>query len=160
MLGNNDQLALLDDTLAPETGLVEEICWYLLIVDDDEDVHHATEFALSDLRVLGRPLKFLHAFSAAEAISLLALRRDVAVILLDVVMEREDAGLKAVEAIRCDLGLDAVRIVLDQSRDTPAAHMSVFLAGGEPLLQADFAAGVLDHAPARATAQSAPAVSM
>ena len=112
MLGNDDQLALLDDTLAPETGLVEELCWYLLIVDDDEDVHHATEFALSDLRVLGRPLRFLHAFSAAEAISLLAHRRDVAVILLDVVMEREDAGLKAVEAIRCDLGLDAVRIVL------------------------------------------------
>jgi len=112
MLGNDDQLALLDDTLAPEVGSVEEICWYLLIVDDDEDVHHATEFALSDLRVLGRPLRFLHAFSAAEAISLLAHRRDVAVILLDVVMEREDAGLKAVEAIRCDLGLDAVRIVL------------------------------------------------
>jgi pyruvate formate lyase activating enzyme len=38
---------------------------------------------------------------------------------------------------------DAVRIVLDQSRDTPAAHMSVFLAGGEPLLQADFAAEFL-----------------
>jgi len=112
MLGNDDQLALLDDLSAPESASGEEICWYLLIVDDDEDVHHATEYALSDLRVLGRPLKFLHAFSASEAIGILAHRRDVAVILLDVVMEREDAGLKAVEAIRHDLGLDAVRIVL------------------------------------------------
>lgn len=112
MLGNDDRLALLDDTTAPQREVAEESGWYLLIVDDDEDVHHATEFALSDLRVLGRPLRFLHAFSAAEAIALLSRRRDVAVILLDVVMEREDAGLKAVESIRCDLGLDAVRIVL------------------------------------------------
>lgn len=112
MHNDNDQLAFLDDTPVAESGQGVEACWYLLIVDDDEDVHHATEFALSDLRVLGRPLEFLHAFSAAEAITILGQHRDVAVILLDVVMEREDAGLKAVERIRNELGLDAVRIIL------------------------------------------------
>lgn len=109
---DDDQLAFLDDMPAPDSGGAAEACWYLLIVDDDEDVHHATEFALSDLRVLGRPLEFLHAFSAGEAIAILERQRDVAVILLDVVMEHEDAGLKAVERIRNDLGLDAVRIIL------------------------------------------------
>lgn len=112
MHNDNDQLVLIDDSPLPESGQMAEACWYLLIVDDDEDVHHATEFALSDLRVLGRPLDFLHAFSAAEAITTLESHRDVAVILLDVVMEREDAGLKAVERIRNELGLDAVRIIL------------------------------------------------
>ena len=53
MHNDNDQLEFLDDLPAPEPGGAAELCWYLLIVDDDEDVHHATEFALSDLRVLG-----------------------------------------------------------------------------------------------------------
>jgi CheY-like chemotaxis protein len=51
------------------------------------------------LRVLGRPLEFVHAASAAEAIALLARRDDVALVLLDVVMESEDAGLQAVERL-------------------------------------------------------------
>ena len=71
MHNDNDQLEFLDDLPAPEPGGAADPCWYLLIVDDDEDVHHATEFALSDLRVLGRPLEFLHAFSADEAIAIL-----------------------------------------------------------------------------------------
>lgn len=112
MHNDNDQLALLDDEPEPAAGSAANACWYLLVVDDDEDVHHATEFALSDLRVLGRPLKFLHAFGAEEAIGILSRRRDVAVILLDVVMECEDAGLRAVERIRNELGLDAIRIIL------------------------------------------------
>ena len=112
MHNDDDQLAFLDDMPAPDSGSAAEACWYLLIVDDDEDVHHATEFALSDLRVLGRPLEFLHAFSAGEAIAILERQRDVAVVLLDALMDHEDAALKAVERIRNDLGLDAVRIIL------------------------------------------------
>lgn len=112
MHNDNDQLTFLDDTPVTEPHREAEACWYLLIVDDDEDVHHATEFAPGDLRVLGRPLEFLHAFSGEEAITLLRQHRDVAVILLDVVMAKEDAGLKAVERIRKELGLDAVRIIL------------------------------------------------
>lgn len=109
---NQDFLAVVDDP--PDVGAASapEACWTLLIVDDDEDVHHATEFALGDLRVIGRPLEFLHAFSADEAIRILEQRRDVAVVLLDVVMEGEDAGLKAVEYIRNELRLRALRIIL------------------------------------------------
>ena len=112
MHNDDDQLAFVEDVLEPDTGPALETCWSVLIVDDDEDVHHATEFALHDLRVLGRPLHFLHAFSAAEAIALLGQHREVAVVLLDVVMEREDAGLQAVGRIRNELGMAAVRIIL------------------------------------------------
>ncbi len=112
MHNDDDQLAFVEDALEPDTGPALETCWSVLIVDDDEDVHHATEFALHDLRVLGRPLHFLHAFSAAEAIALLGQHREVAVVLLDVVMEREDAGLQAVGRIRNELGMAAVRIIL------------------------------------------------
>ena len=61
--------------------------WKILIVDDDEDVHQATVFALHDARILGRQLSFLHAHSSASALEVLRETPDVAVILLDVVME-------------------------------------------------------------------------
>ncbi len=109
---NDDHLAFVEDTPEPQSVGATGACWTVLIVDDDEDVHHATEFALHDLRVLGQPLQFLHAFSAEEAITVLERHREVAVILLDVVMEREDAGLVAVERIRNELGMAAVRIIL------------------------------------------------
>ena len=39
----------------------------ILIVDDDEDVHQATTFALQGLDILNHPLEFLNAYSATEA---------------------------------------------------------------------------------------------
>ncbi len=86
--------------------------WRILIVDDDADVHKATELAMQGLRVEGVPLSFLHADSAAAARDMLAREPDLAVVLLDVVMESEDAGLQLVRFIRDDLKLRAVRIVL------------------------------------------------
>ncbi|HEY9029353.1 MAG TPA: EAL domain-containing protein, partial [Burkholderiaceae bacterium] len=86
--------------------------WRVLIVDDDPDVHRATEFALRGVRVLERPLEFLHAETAARALALLRAEADVAVILLDVVMETDDAGLAMVRVVREELGLQEVRIIL------------------------------------------------
>ncbi len=86
--------------------------WRVLIVDDDADVHKATELAMQGLKVEGRGLSFEHASSAAEARQMMATDHDLAVVLLDVVMESEDAGLRLVRHIREELGQRAVRIVL------------------------------------------------
>ena len=86
--------------------------WRVLVIDDDPDVHTATDFALADTRLLGRPVELLHAHSAQQARALLARERELAVILLDVVMETPDAGLGLVDHIRHDLGMTATRIVL------------------------------------------------
>jgi diguanylate cyclase (GGDEF)-like protein len=86
--------------------------WRVMIVDDDHDVHTATTFALSNLEMQQRPLQFLHAYSAAHARQLLEKEQDVAVILLDVVMEQDDAGLQLVRYIREVLKLAEVRIIL------------------------------------------------
>jgi len=82
------------------------------VIDDEPDVHRATTFALAGVKILGRPLQFLHAYSASEAAHLLKTERDVAVVLLDVVMEREDAGLALVKTIRQELRLTETRIIL------------------------------------------------
>jgi len=110
---DDDLLELLDD---PEQGVFDhrphERPWRVLIVDDDGDVHKATELAMQGLMVEGQPLVFLHASSAAQARQLLASESDLAVVLLDVVMESEDAGLQLVRHIREELRLNALRIVL------------------------------------------------
>ncbi len=90
----------------------DHCCWDILIVDDDPDVHDATVFALKGMLVFDRELRFHHAYSAKEALSVIAQNPGIALILLDAVMETEDAGLAIVKAIRDDLGRDDVRIIL------------------------------------------------
>ncbi|MBX9869187.1 MAG: EAL domain-containing protein [Burkholderiaceae bacterium] len=83
-----------------------------MIIDDDHDVHSATTFALGSLDIQNKGLSFLHAYSAEEARAILAKESDIAIILLDVVMEQEDAGLQLVNYIRKTLNLTDVRIIL------------------------------------------------
>jgi len=86
--------------------------WKLLIVDDDQAVHDGTRFALGRFTLNGRRLEFLGAHSGAEGFRMLQEHPDTAVVLLDVVMESEDAGLRLARRIRTDLGNDLVRIIL------------------------------------------------
>ena len=110
---DDDVLELLDEPVGTEgPPRTPSRPWRVLIVDDDGDVHKATELAMQGLEVEGQPLAFLHASSAAQARQLLASEEDLAVVLLDVVMESEDAGLQLVRCIRDELGLTALRIVL------------------------------------------------
>jgi two-component system NtrC family sensor kinase len=86
--------------------------WEILVVDDEPDVHAATRFALRDFKLDGRPIAFVSASSAAEAIALMQTRQDIALILLDVVMETDHAGLDVVRFVRDGLKNKLVRIVL------------------------------------------------
>ena len=110
-----DDLVFIDEAV-PAVGQVppsgELNVWRIMIIDDDADVHSATTFALGNLEMQNRPLEFLHAYSAAEARELLKDEQDIAVILLDVVMEQEDAGLLLVRHIREVLGMSEARIIL------------------------------------------------
>jgi diguanylate cyclase (GGDEF)-like protein len=67
---------------------------------------------MQGLLVEGRGLEFLHADSGISARDLLSHEHDIAVALLDVVMESEDAGLQLVRHLRANPSFDALRIVL------------------------------------------------
>jgi diguanylate cyclase (GGDEF)-like protein len=97
--------------------------WRVMIVDDDADVHSTTTFALGSLELHGRRLEFLHAYSAAEAKELLERHADIAVVLLDVIMEEADAGLHLVHHIRKTLGLHDMRIILRTGQPGYAPEM-------------------------------------
>lgn len=111
----DDDLVFLDERTSPLNPPVQHASrrgWRVMIIDDDADVHSATIFALSNVEMQQRPLEFLHAYSAVQARELLALEKDIAVILLDVVMEQNDSGLQLVRHIREVLKLTEVRIIL------------------------------------------------
>jgi len=95
--------------------------WPILVVDDDEEVLRMTEVILRDLDFEGRPFKCLTATSAAEAAMIMDLTPDIPVVLLDVVMETPDAGLRLVQHIRETLGNLHIRIILrtGQPGDAP-----------------------------------------
>nr|WP_315464586.1 HD domain-containing phosphohydrolase [uncultured Rhodoferax sp.] len=86
--------------------------WQVLVVDDEPAVHEVTKLVMAGFEMDGRALHFTHCYSAAEARALLSELNDIALILLDVVMESEHAGLELAKYIREDLGNLNVRIVL------------------------------------------------
>jgi len=86
--------------------------WIVYIVDDDEEVHSVTKLALSNFTFGGRPLKFLHAYSGEEAKKGFEENSDIALVLLDVVMESDHAGLDVVKHVREKLSNRMTRIVL------------------------------------------------
>jgi diguanylate cyclase (GGDEF)-like protein len=116
MKNTNSDDALLfieDDSGLLETNNAEhQNVWNILIIDDDPDVHSATMFALHGLKIQARSLHFLHAYTTAEARRILIHQEDIAVILLDVVMEKDDTGLQLVTFIRDALERRDVRIIL------------------------------------------------
>ncbi|RAU22793.1 histidine kinase [Paramagnetospirillum kuznetsovii] len=111
---------------AAKTKAVEP--WPIMVVDDDEQVHEMTRVLLRDLEFEGRPFKCVSATSAAEAAAILDLAPEIPVILLDVVMETPDAGLRLVRHIRETLGNRSVRIILRTGQPGDAPEREVVLA--------------------------------
>jgi CheY-like chemotaxis protein len=113
-LGRNDDdvIDFLEEDNEDQHTKTALVPWKILIADDDSNVHETTLLALSGVLIHGRPLEFLHAYSAKEAQTLIEAHPDMALVLLDVVMETVDAGLKLVSVIRNDLARRDLRIVL------------------------------------------------
>ncbi len=124
----DDELVFAEEPHAVSGQIAHESnTWKLLIVDDDQEVHNVTRMVLADFRFAGKPLHFVSAYSASEAQDILRNHDDIAVILLDVVMETEDAGLKLAAWIREDLQNRFVRIVLRTGQPGMAPEEQVIL---------------------------------
>lgn len=101
--------------------------WKVLIVDDEEDIHLVSHLALSGISFRGRKLELVSAYSAAQAFEILSHDKEISLILLDVVMETSDAGLKLVQRIREDLNNQLVRIVLRTGQPGQAPEQKVIV---------------------------------
>lgn len=116
-----------DLVLQDETGFADmpTTPWTILIADDEQAVHDVTRLALSGCSFHGRPLRFLNAYTGAGAVRMLRDNPDIAMVLLDVVMENDQAGLQAVHAIRSELANPFVRIVLRTGQPGQAPERDV-----------------------------------
>lgn len=126
---DDDLLELIEDQPAgrPPPGARADASrklWRVLVVDDDPDVHEATRFALGRSKIAEREVELLSAYSAAEGKSVLDDNTDVAVVLLDVVMEEHDSGLKFVEWMRGG-GYEKQRIILRTGQPGYAPELDV-----------------------------------
>ena len=99
--------------------------WKIIIIDDDPGMHDVTKLTLADFEFAGRGLSFISCYSGTEAKDVLADHQDAALILLDVVMETEHAGLQVVQYIREELNNWRSRIVLRTGQPGQAPERKV-----------------------------------
>ena len=86
--------------------------WKVLIVDDEPDVHKVTRMVLHNFVFDGLKLELISAYSGQEAKDIMASRDDIALAMLDVVMEDDHAGLEVAHFIREELKNRYTRLVL------------------------------------------------
>ncbi|MGK7906217.1 MAG: diguanylate cyclase [Synechococcus sp.] len=125
----DDELVFLDE----DTGLTaleagDLSPWKVLVVDDEEQVHSVTQLALKNFEFEGRSVELISAYSEAEAKEILANTSDIAVLLLDVVMETDLSGLEVVKYVRETLHNQFLRIVLRTGQPGIAPETSVIEA--------------------------------
>ncbi len=113
-----------DEEQAPERAGAP---WRVLVVDDDPDVFRVTELSLKRLRFRDRAVQLLTASSVSAARVQLDQERDIALALIDVVMETETAGLDLIRTIRTEFGLTDMRIVLRTGQPGQAPEPDVIL---------------------------------
>lgn len=85
--------------------------WKILVVDDDVEVHSFTKLALHDFTLHGKALEIISSYSAADAIKILE-NNKFAIVLLDVVMESNNAGFDVVECLRNQHNDAQTRIII------------------------------------------------
>jgi hemerythrin-like metal-binding protein len=112
MIGDDELLTFAADDEPPLADPPTILPWQILVVDDDREVHAITRLALRGFAFMGRPVEFLSAYTAWAGAQMLRQNPGVSVVLLDVVMEEEHAGLCLVRTIREDHNNQAIRIIL------------------------------------------------
>lgn len=96
----------------PPAMAAEPAEWRILAVDDDQAFQRTLGLALRDAELLGRRVRVTQAYSMREAARILARQPEFAVVLVDVVMETDHAGLELIRAMRELLGRGETRVIL------------------------------------------------
>lgn len=107
---NTDELIFAEET--SENNINNENKWSVLIIDDDHEVHAVTKLALHDFEFDNKKLDLVSAYNSNEAKEMLSKNNNFSFILLDIVMESNDAGFKVIEHIRNELDNQLIRIII------------------------------------------------
>jgi len=111
-----------DDETAEQVHFAK---WKIMLVDDEPAIHDVTKMALSGFEFDGYGVEFINAFSGKEAKQLIQEHPDTAVMLLDVVMETDHAGLDVARFVREEANNKSVRIILRTGQPGQAPERQV-----------------------------------
>ncbi|TDT72246.1 response regulator RpfG family c-di-GMP phosphodiesterase [Hypnocyclicus thermotrophus] len=101
--------------------------WKIIIADDEEDIHTVTKLVLKNVEFEEKPIEFISCFNDDETKNALKKHSDAAIILLDVVMDTLDSGLKITKYIREELKNRAIRIILRTGQAGTAPERNVII---------------------------------
>ena len=118
---------LFSDEALDEVSEVVQGSWKVIVVDDEPEVHAVTKLALSDFEFQDKRLEFISAYSGEEAKQVIEQHPDAAIVLLDVVMETDDAGLKVAKYIRETAKNNHIRIILRTGQPGQAPERQVIV---------------------------------
>lgn len=121
----NDDFLFQSDNGDDDTTPVNNAPPWQVLIDDDDSIHQITTLVLNNFEFEQRPLQLLHAYSAREAEQLIAANADIALALIDVVMETQHAGLELIKTIRHKLKNQRMRLILRTGQPGEAPEESV-----------------------------------
>ncbi|WP_175421439.1 HD domain-containing phosphohydrolase [Marinitoga sp. 1135] len=124
---NEEFIKFVDNDAETAENVIESKPWKILIVDDEKDVHRVTRIVLKGLTFEGRPIKLISAYSKEEALEILRKDKDIALAIIDVVMEDKHAGLDLVKYIRENLKNHKTRLVIRTGQPGYAPNKEVVL---------------------------------
>jgi len=101
--------------------------WKVIISDDEEQIHEITKLALRHFSFADKGLEFISAYTGLDTIQMIAENPDVAILLQDVVMETDNAGLEVVRHVRNTLKNKFVRIILRTGQPGQAPEQKVIV---------------------------------
>lgn len=122
---NKNELLVFADENKESLDIIDS--WKIIVADDEEEVHTVTKMVLKDVLFNSKNIKLLHAFSGEETKKLINENPDTAIILLDIVMENDDAGLDVIKYIRDDIKNEFVRIVIRTGQPGQAPEKDVIV---------------------------------
>lgn len=102
----------------------------ILVVDDERDVFTVTKLIASTINVDADNLQLHYVASGGEACAFLSQHNEIGLVLLDIVMETQDAGFKVIDYVRNTQHNNNVHIVVRSGRTGSIPEQFMHLAAG------------------------------
>ncbi len=122
---DTDKISFLGRSETEKEEQVIKDTYKVIIADDDDEVHKITKMLLGDFTFNSRKLEFIDTYSGSETMEVLASRDDIAILFLDVVMEKKNSGFEVVEYLRNDLHNYMTRVILRTGQPDEAPQEKV-----------------------------------
>jgi len=122
-----EKLFKIDKPFNPIEILNKDEVWKILIVSDEEKLHKISAIVFNDFRFHGKKVEFINAYSYYTGVKEITNNSDIAVVIIDIMIEDEILGLKLVKYIRKYLNNKYTRIILQSNTSEELRKKDIIL---------------------------------